>query len=1066
MLSALQFIMISSTSGEKLENKSAPLGGAHGGVGQNLLLSPAGLQLAQLQAQLTLHRLKLAQTTNTAAAASVLNQVLSNVAMSQPLFNHLRGSSMAQAHGRAFPPPPIPFPPPNAGLGQLVGGGFNPNPTGIRPTAYSGVSNQKASQHNDFGKKAGTYSTDTDRRLQFGYLGGTSLVANKPCDGGQYGGATTQPRNNVHSNFQRDFYSKETPVQQTCFMGGSNDQNLGSVSSSATKEQWKGPINLGKMDMGKGPGPGGWVPPGPGFVGQRAELYNPEEPTADPKLHSTCGPGTGPPIGQQGGFQQQPQVSQGEKGVTLSLQPHQFNDYHGTTPLHLPHQCTICEKKVYNLKDWDQHVKGKLHLQNCSLYTESPPLGAVHFPVSSEGCLNMALSNTMAYTSAASQDVSTGSASYLPATAMSFPLSGPGFTSGVKFLQRKACPGRVVHICNLPEGSCTENDVINLGLPFGKVTNYILMRSTHQAFLEMAYVEAAQAMVQYYQLQPATINAHKLLIRMSKRYKELQLKKPGKDVDSIIHDINSQRERDEVQEADRYLPERARSRSPISRSLSPRSHSPSFTSCSSAHSPPRPDWSNGMGPRRASWDWTSHSRGDEDPRERDDWRNDKEERANGWLSERRKPYLKTGDRISPRMGHGDERGRDWYPRGSPLGSSFSSYHSIDDFYKKDSLYKTDKQSRPQHHRHEGKTKRRDGGDYHRPRHSESDVTDDIGSNRIDEDRGRSKRSSRRREEDEKESQNKKEEHRAKERSVSPHNSKPAESSKCESEGLESGDDGEEESWYPKSMEELVTVDEVGGEDDSIVEPDLPDLQEEDQRVEPVLSATESPKPIAETPTKVEDTVVDPPTLPPLDLVPEESSGGAQSCPGETPLKSSVPEQPVSQLNQFPSHEFKSALEETCTATDMDTQTNTATPAGPPNHSSTCESGKVTDLSNNEKKEAELDNKEPCLKQDSQKKDIPDSLPAPSPQATDICAAAPSQDQEKAISEHSIPLGVEFIVPRTGFYCNLCGLFYNSEQTAKMTHCRSTIHYRNLQKYLSQLAEESLLNFHTESPKTE
>lgn len=31
-----------------------------------------------------------------------------------------------------------------------------------------------------------------------------------------------------------------------------------------------------------------------------------------------------------------------------------------------------------------------------------------------------------------STDVSTGSASYLPATAMSFPLSGPGFTSGAK----------------------------------------------------------------------------------------------------------------------------------------------------------------------------------------------------------------------------------------------------------------------------------------------------------------------------------------------------------------------------------------------------------------------------------------------------------------------------------------------------------------------------------------------------------------------------------------------------------------------------------------------------------
>lgn len=165
----------------------------------------------------------------------------------------------------------------------------------------------------------------------------------------------------------------------------------------------------------------------------------------------------------------------------------------------------------------------------------------------------------------------------------------------------------------------------------------------------------------------------------------------------------------------------------------------------------------------------------------------------------------------------------------------------------------------------------------------------------------------------------------------------------------------------------MTVDEVGGEDDSIIEPDLPDLQEEDRRVEPGQSTTESPKPNAKTPTEGEDTVVDPPTLPPLDLVPEESSGGAQSCPGETPLKSSAPEQPVSQLNQFPSQEFKSALEESCTATDMDTQTNTVTPAGPPNHSSTCESGKVIDLSNDERKAAEMENKEPCLKQDSQKK---------------------------------------------------------------------------------------------------
>lgn len=55
-------------------------------------------------------------------------------------------------------------------------------------------------------------------------------------------------------------------------------------------------------------------------------------------------------------------------------------------------------------------------------------------------------------------------------------------------------------------------------------TEWFILVFPPQAFLEMAYDEAAQAMVQYYQLTPAMINNQKLLIRMSKRYKELQLK--------------------------------------------------------------------------------------------------------------------------------------------------------------------------------------------------------------------------------------------------------------------------------------------------------------------------------------------------------------------------------------------------------------------------------------------------------------------------------------------------------------------------------------------------------------
>lgn len=50
-----------------------------------------------------------------------------------------------------------------------------------------------------------------------------------------------------------------------------------------------------------------------------------------------------------------------------------------------------------------------------------------------------------------------------------------------------------------------------------------------------------------------------------------------------------------------------------------------------------------------------------------------------------------------------------------------------------------------------------------------------------------------------------------------------------------------------------------------------------------------------------------------------------------------------------------------------------------------------------------------------------------------------------------PAGVEFVVPRTGFYCKLCGLFYTSEEMAKISHCRSAVHYRNLQVSIGLVA---------------
>ncbi|XP_015211088.1 polypyrimidine tract-binding protein 2 isoform X4 [Lepisosteus oculatus] len=58
-------------------------------------------------------------------------------------------------------------------------------------------------------------------------------------------------------------------------------------------------------------------------------------------------------------------------------------------------------------------------------------------------------------------------------------------------------PSRVLHIRKLPN-EVTETEVIALGLPFGKVTNILMLKGKNQAFLELGTEEAAITMVNYY----------------------------------------------------------------------------------------------------------------------------------------------------------------------------------------------------------------------------------------------------------------------------------------------------------------------------------------------------------------------------------------------------------------------------------------------------------------------------------------------------------------------------------------------------------------------------------------
>ncbi|XP_041635686.1 uncharacterized protein LOC121504720 [Cheilinus undulatus] len=54
-----------------------------------------------------------------------------------------------------------------------------------------------------------------------------------------------------------------------------------------------------------------------------------------------------------------------------------------------------------------------------------------------------------------------------------------------------------------------------------------------------------------------------------------------------------------------------------------------------------------------------------------------------------------------------------------------------------------------------------------------------------------------------------------------------------------------------------------------------------------------------------------------------------------------------------------------------------------------------------------------------------------------------------------PLGQEFVVPKSGFFCNLCAVFYLNEKSAKELHCSSQKHYDNLKKYYQKNQQKSL-----------
>jgi len=67
----------------------------------------------------------------------------------------------------------------------------------------------------------------------------------------------------------------------------------------------------------------------------------------------------------------------------------------------------------------------------------------------------------------------------------------------IKVETKVGAPSKVIHIRNIPN-DVTEAEIIHLGIPFGRVSNVLVLKGKNQAFLEMEDESAAVAMVNYF----------------------------------------------------------------------------------------------------------------------------------------------------------------------------------------------------------------------------------------------------------------------------------------------------------------------------------------------------------------------------------------------------------------------------------------------------------------------------------------------------------------------------------------------------------------------------------------
>ncbi|NXG54353.1 ZN638 protein, partial [Hemiprocne comata] len=114
-----------------------------------------------------------------------------------------------------------------------------------------------------------------------------------------------------------------------------------------------------------------------------------------------------------------------------------------------------------------------------------------------------------------------GTSGKKPGSAKKPPKTSGSLKASKKDLLRKellSC-GTVLQITDLPDDGFSDQDIKKIVQPFGKVSDFLVLRSKNMAFLEMNYKEAVIAAVKYGKTVPVLVNGKQVKISVAEKPK-------------------------------------------------------------------------------------------------------------------------------------------------------------------------------------------------------------------------------------------------------------------------------------------------------------------------------------------------------------------------------------------------------------------------------------------------------------------------------------------------------------------------------------------------------------------